>query len=241
MKKSPAEKCNFTLIELLVVIAIIAILAAMLLPALSAARERARNASCIAKLKDVGVATFMYANDNHGFLPAELCTKSACSGKGGAHYAEGTGGGYSQCKLHYALYSNGYIGQEFKTGSTAWGQVCEKYFICPSATAPNPARPTYFMFVGNDVGMQHLGSNSWLKADDVAQCARLLIGKDRPENGIYADKGHHDNAGTTYTPNHPQITNALCLGGQVESAIRKDTTSGDIHVILYLIDKFEKP
>ena len=126
-------RASFTLIELLVVIAIIAILAAMLLPSLSRARETAKRASCLSNEKQIGTALAIYASDNNNYFPP---------------FAKAVGSWSSWYPDYWynSLDSSLPRGSVHHNTDPVWGaNINNGVFFCPSEPQNNPSMIDYGM------------------------------------------------------------------------------------------------
>jgi prepilin-type N-terminal cleavage/methylation domain-containing protein/prepilin-type processing-associated H-X9-DG protein len=148
----------FTLIELLVAIAIIAILAALLLPALNRARQAAQGTSCLNNLKQWGTATHLYAGDNDDFLPTDG-TPNGTSTNGGWYTA-----------LPRALRMPIY--QEMPWHTNAAIDPGRSLWICPS----NPRRSNGFNLFHYclNLHVNGTGSGNRVKLSSLRHPARIV-------------------------------------------------------------------
>jgi prepilin-type N-terminal cleavage/methylation domain-containing protein len=123
---SESNAAGFTLIELLVVIAIIAILAALLLPALAQAKENAHRTKCISNLHQISLAFVSYANDSHDYYPNTSGFNASGGWRGKGSYDIAEGGGIDPAYRPL----NPYVGLNPPPGDT--NEARYALFACPS-------------------------------------------------------------------------------------------------------------
>ena len=144
-RPAPGRAAGFTLLELLVVLAIIAILTAVLLPALGQARRQADSVQCVAQLGKIGTAIAAYAGEHDGLLPGPLTMPQ------GAAYDERTPGSLARLLENYLGPSG---------PASAGGPHQSALFQCPAATraAPGHAPPSYLV---NMLPVPGYGQSAW--------------------------------------------------------------------------------
>ena len=239
-------KKRFTLIELLVVIAIIAILAAILLPALQSARERAQSTRCISNLKQCGVSAQNYLDDHRNWWPV---------GTRNNDKETETAGGVTFTKNNYVyrLYKGKYIGMTALINTDSTQFFCPRMSLNSNRAALNNRPQAYGSpYVFNTGNAAAYGGSSdgafcgynvampgWSKGfsrnnvstiaakpinESVSTSQRVLLCDDTTKlsggamaSHLYVDADELDDLGKPYLLHNGRI-NMLAIGGNVATA-----------------------
>lgn len=202
MKSIKKKLAAFTLIELLVVIAIIAILAAMLLPALAAAKRKAQRISCVNNLKQIGIAFRTWSVDNQDRFPMAVGTT-----EGGVkeYYDVNSGNG--------SVQSGAYSHMAFCVMSNELSAA--KLLVCPSDTGTRTVASTFTPGDGTKSTMTNTANVSYvINGQGIDTYPSLLLALDR-------------NVGGGTTPTAPPPT-TLYTGGAGTSTHNFSSVNGDV-------------
>jgi len=148
---------GFSLIELLVVIAIIAILAGMLMPTLAGAQRKAKSIQCLGNLRQISLATVMYAEDNGGCLPRS--THSA--------------GAYGQSPWGYAI--SGYLSrQTLAPSDPMWTNLLRSIYRCPLEQA-RTNEWSYGKNVYPELSPSETGGPTWTRLEQIPHPTATIL------------------------------------------------------------------